>query len=44
MVIPAVDVLDHKVVQLVGGELGSQKIILPDPFRTAMSWVEKGAP
>lgn len=44
IVIPAVDVLDHKVVQLVGGELGSQKIILPDPFRTAMSWVEKGAP
>ena len=44
IVIPAVDVLDHKVVQLVGGELGSQKITLPDPFSTAMSWVEKGAP
>lgn len=44
MVIPAVDVLDHKVVQLVGGELGSQKITLPDPFATAMSWVERGAP
>ena len=44
MIIPAVDVLDHKVVQLVGGELGSQKITLPDPFSTAMSWVEKGAP
>ena len=44
MVIPAVDVLDHKVVQLVGGELGSQKITLPDPFATAMSWVDKGAP
>jgi phosphoribosylformimino-5-aminoimidazole carboxamide ribotide isomerase len=44
MVIPAVDVLDHKVVQLVGGEIGSQKITLPDPLSTAMSWVEKGAP
>ncbi|MCL1811057.1 MAG: HisA/HisF-related TIM barrel protein [Methanomassiliicoccaceae archaeon] len=44
MVIPAVDVLDRKVVQLVGGELGSQKITLPDPFITAMSWVDKGAP
>jgi phosphoribosylformimino-5-aminoimidazole carboxamide ribotide isomerase len=43
IVIPAVDVLDHKVVQLVGGELGSQKITLPDPLNTAMSWVEKGA-
>jgi len=44
MVIPAVDVLDHKVVQLVGGEIGSQKITLPDPLGTAMSWVDKGAP
>jgi len=44
MIIPAVDVLDHKVVQLVGGELGSQKITLPDPFRTAMSWIGRGAP
>jgi len=44
MIIPAVDVLDRKVVQLVGGEIGSQKITLPDPFSTAMSWVEKGAP
>jgi phosphoribosylformimino-5-aminoimidazole carboxamide ribotide isomerase len=44
IVIPAVDVLDHKVVQLVGGEMGSQKITLPDPLSTAMSWVEKGAP
>ena len=44
IVIPAVDVLDRKVVQLVGGEIGSQKITLPDPFSTAMSWVEKGAP
>ncbi|MCL1979240.1 MAG: 1-(5-phosphoribosyl)-5-[(5-phosphoribosylamino)methylideneamino] imidazole-4-carboxamide isomerase [Methanomassiliicoccaceae archaeon] len=44
IVIPAVDVLDHQVVQLVGGEIGSRKITLPDPFSAAMSWVEKGAP
>ncbi|MCQ2071422.1 MAG: HisA/HisF-related TIM barrel protein, partial [archaeon] len=43
IVIPAVDVLDHKVVQLVGGMPGSQQVILPDPFETAMDWVGKGA-
>lgn len=44
IIIPAVDVLDHQVVQLVGGEIGSQKITLPDPLSVASSWVEKGAP
>ncbi|MDR3074613.1 MAG: 1-(5-phosphoribosyl)-5-[(5-phosphoribosylamino)methylideneamino] imidazole-4-carboxamide isomerase [Candidatus Methanoplasma sp.] len=44
IVIPAVDVLDHQVVQLVGGEPGNRKITLPDPFDTAVSWVDKGAP
>lgn len=44
MIIPAVDVLDHRVVQLVGGVPGSQQIVLPDPLETAMGWVEKGAP
>jgi phosphoribosylformimino-5-aminoimidazole carboxamide ribotide isomerase len=44
IVIPAVDVLDHRVVQLVGGDAGSRKISLPDPSSTAMSWVDKGAP
>lgn len=43
IVIPAVDVLDHKVVQLVGGELGSNQITLDNPFDVAMSWVERGA-
>ena len=28
MVIPAVDVLDHQVVQLVGGVPGSQQIVM----------------
>lgn len=43
-VIPAVDVLDHKVVQLVGGVPGSQQIVIPDPVSVAGMWVEKGAP
>ncbi len=44
IVIPAVDVLDHKVVQLVGGMPGSQQIVMDDPFEVAMDWVKKGAP
>ncbi len=44
IIIPAVDVLDHQVVQLVGGVPGSQQVVLPDPFTTAMEWVDKGAP
>jgi len=43
MIIPAVDVLDHKVVQLVGGVPGSQQIILPDPYEVAEGWIAKGA-
>lgn len=42
--IPAVDVMDHQVVQLVGGVPGSQQIVLPDPLAVAGMWVEKGAP
>ena len=41
--IPAVDVMDHQVVQLVGGKPGSQQIVMPDPFKVAGSWIEKGA-
>ena len=44
IVIPAVDVLDHKVVQLVGGMPGSQQVVLEDPFEVAMDWVAKGTP
>ena len=44
MVIPAVDVLDHKVVQLVGGVPGSQQVVLPDISETAAKWVSLGAP
>lgn len=43
IIIPAVDMLDGQVVQLVGGELGSEQVKIPDPFQTAMSWVSKGA-
>ena len=42
--IPAVDVLDHKVVQLVGGVPGSQQVVLPDIAKTADHWVSMGAP
>ncbi|MBP5734860.1 MAG: 1-(5-phosphoribosyl)-5-[(5-phosphoribosylamino)methylideneamino] imidazole-4-carboxamide isomerase [Candidatus Methanomethylophilaceae archaeon] len=41
--IPAVDVLDHQVVQLVGGKPGSQQIVMPDPLKVAQMWVDKGA-
>ncbi|MCQ2078959.1 MAG: 1-(5-phosphoribosyl)-5-[(5-phosphoribosylamino)methylideneamino] imidazole-4-carboxamide isomerase [archaeon] len=44
IVIPAVDVLDHKVVQLVGGMPGSQQIVMDDPLAVAKDWVKKGAP
>ncbi len=42
-VIPAVDVLDHQVVQLVGGVPGSQQIVMPDPVKVAGEWIGKGA-
>lgn len=42
-IIPAVDVMDHQVVQLVGGKPGSQQIVIPDPMKVASSWIEKGA-
>jgi len=42
-IIPAVDVLDHQVVQLVGGKPGSQQIVMPDPLKVAQMWVDKGA-
>ena len=42
-IIPAVDVMDHQVVQLVGGVPGSQQIVMPDPTSVAEMWVERGA-
>ena len=43
LIIPAVDMLDHRVVQLVGGVPGSEKIVIPDPMEVARSWIDKGA-
>lgn len=42
-VIPAVDVMDHQVVQLVGGVPGSQQIVMPDPVVVAGMWLDRGA-
>lgn len=42
-VIPAVDVMDHQVVQLVGGKPGSQQVVMPDPLKVAGMWIDKGA-
>jgi phosphoribosylformimino-5-aminoimidazole carboxamide ribotide isomerase len=44
IVMPAVDILDHNVVQLVGGIPGTEQVLLPDPYAVAKSWVERGAP
>jgi len=44
MVIPAVDVLDMKVVTLVGGKPGTEKITLHNPREVALEWESKGAP
>jgi len=42
--IPAIDVLDHNVVQLVGGDAETKQFSLPDIMEVARSWVSKGAP
>ena len=44
ILIPAVDVLDHRVVQLVGGKQGTQQVDLPDPYAVAGGWLRRGAP
>lgn len=44
MVMPAVDILDHNVVQLVGGVPGTEQVLLPNPVEVAQDWVSKGAP
>ena len=41
-VIPAVDMQDGQVVQLVGGERGTETTY-GDPVDTARAWVERGA-
>ncbi|MFB6171923.1 MAG: 1-(5-phosphoribosyl)-5-[(5-phosphoribosylamino)methylideneamino]imidazole-4-carboxamide isomerase [Haloarculaceae archaeon] len=41
-VVPAVDVQDGQVVQLVGGERGTERVY-GDPVEAATEWVEQGA-
>ncbi|MDR2866545.1 MAG: 1-(5-phosphoribosyl)-5-[(5-phosphoribosylamino)methylideneamino] imidazole-4-carboxamide isomerase [Methanomassiliicoccaceae archaeon] len=43
LIIPAVDIMDRRVVQLVGGVPGTEKITMPDPVKAAGVWVSKGA-
>jgi len=43
-ILPAVDMLNGKVVQLVGGVPGTEKIVLPDPVEMALKWESMGAP
>jgi phosphoribosylformimino-5-aminoimidazole carboxamide ribotide isomerase len=43
-VLPAVDLLDGKVVQLVGGKPGTERVSLPNPREVALDWERKGAP
>jgi len=44
MVLPAVDIMKGRVVQLVGGVPGTERVVLPDPLQMAMRWQEAGAP
>ncbi len=44
IVLPAVDILGGKVVQLVGGKPGTEKVVLPDPLEIARKWERLGAP
>lgn len=43
IVVPAVDVLDGKVVRLAGGRFGAATVYGQDPVATAAHWVEQGA-
>ena len=39
---PAVDLKDGRVVQLVGGRPGTERVSLPEPVAVARGWVERG--
>lgn len=43
IIIPAIDIMNHQVVQLVGGKPGTELVKLPDPVAVARSWIDKGA-
>ncbi|OPY32422.1 MAG: Imidazole glycerol phosphate synthase subunit HisF [Methanomassiliicoccales archaeon PtaU1.Bin124] len=42
-VLPAIDILDGQVVQLVGGVPGTEQVKLPDPMAAAKRWQDAGA-
>jgi phosphoribosylformimino-5-aminoimidazole carboxamide ribotide isomerase len=44
IVLPAIDIMNGKVVQLVGGVPGTERIVLPDPIAVAHDWEDRGAP
>ncbi|MGD0057304.1 MAG: 1-(5-phosphoribosyl)-5-[(5-phosphoribosylamino)methylideneamino] imidazole-4-carboxamide isomerase [Methanomassiliicoccales archaeon] len=44
IVLPAVDIMDGKAVQLVGGKPGTEKVVLPDPVEVARRWEKFRAP
>ena len=43
-IIPAVDMMEGRVVQLVGGVPGTEQVVLPDPVEVALDWESRGAP
>lgn len=43
IVLPAIDILNGQVVQLVGGVPGTEQIKLPDPLAAAKQWEREGA-
>lgn len=43
IILPAIDILDGQVVQLVGGVPGTEQIKLPDPLAAAKQWEKEGA-
>jgi len=43
LIIPAVDIMNHQVVQLVGGVPGTEIVTIHDPVDVAGMWVSRGA-
>lgn len=43
ILMPALDLLGGRVVQLVGGERGTEQVALPDPLAVAQRWIDEGA-
>ncbi len=43
LIIPAIDLMDGKVVRLTKGDFTTSKIYSNDPIEVAKDWQEKGA-